>query len=142
MRSASTTVGCPPMQVMRRSPSSTTIASPERTSLAKESVLETVRRRSAPAYSQLTAASEEEGDDSNTPAAIANSPAARRGFEAIVLPSLPTLSSAPGRIRTCGPLLRRQSLCPLSYGGRLEERTAGLDRQSHAECLPKNGRLA
>lgn len=25
--------------------------------------------------------------------------------------------SAPGRIRTCGPLLRRQSLCPLSYGG-------------------------
>jgi hypothetical protein len=25
---------------------------------------------------------------------------------------------APGRIRTCGPLLRRQPLCPLSYGGR------------------------
>jgi hypothetical protein len=24
---------------------------------------------------------------------------------------------APGRIRTCGPLLRRQPLCPLSYGG-------------------------
>ena len=22
----------------------------------------------------------------------------------------------PGRIRTCGPLLRRQPLCPLSYG--------------------------
>ena len=27
------------------------------------------------------------------------------------------ISSAPGRIRTCGPLLRRQPLCPLSYGG-------------------------
>jgi hypothetical protein len=27
------------------------------------------------------------------------------------------VSSAPGRIRTCGPLLRRQPLCPLSYGG-------------------------
>ena len=26
-------------------------------------------------------------------------------------------SSAPGRIRTCDPLLRRQPLCPLSYGG-------------------------
>ncbi len=25
--------------------------------------------------------------------------------------------SAPGRTRTCGPLLRRQMLCPLSYGG-------------------------
>src|SRR5439155_26400494 len=24
---------------------------------------------------------------------------------------------APGRIRTCNPLLRRQMLCPLSYGG-------------------------
>ena len=27
------------------------------------------------------------------------------------------LRYAPGRIRTCGPLLRRQPLCPLSYGG-------------------------
>ena len=26
---------------------------------------------------------------------------------------------APGRIRTRGPLLRRQPLCPLSYGGAL-----------------------
>ena len=28
-----------------------------------------------------------------------------------------SINSAPGRIRTCGPLLRRQPLCPLSYGG-------------------------
>jgi hypothetical protein len=27
-----------------------------------------------------------------------------------------TVSSAPGRIRTCGLLLRRQALYPLSYG--------------------------
>jgi hypothetical protein len=29
------------------------------------------------------------------------------------------LMSAPGRIRTCGLLLRRQTLYPLSYGGAL-----------------------
>jgi hypothetical protein len=32
-------------------------------------------------------------------------------------PETALASSAPGRIRTSGPLLRRQPLCPLSYGG-------------------------
>ncbi len=31
------------------------------------------------------------------------------------------MKSAPGRIRTCGLLLRRQTLYPLSYGGAGEE---------------------
>src|SRR4051812_29292071 len=30
---------------------------------------------------------------------------------------VPNVESAPGRIRTCDPLLRRQPLCPLSYRG-------------------------
>ncbi len=39
---------------------------------------------------------------------------------------------APGRIRTCGLLLRRQTLYPLSYGG-VVKRTAplGLHRLAH-----------
>jgi integrase len=47
------------------------------------------------------------------------------------------LEDAPGRIRTCDPLLRRQPLCPLSYGGeesriRLEEQDRGPPRYNGA----------
>src|SRR5579875_676689 len=38
-------------------------------------------------------------------------------------------SSAPGRIRTCGLLLRRQTLYPLSYGGARAQRCAVGPRQ-------------
>jgi hypothetical protein len=43
------------------------------------------------------------------------------------------LDGAPGRIRTCGLLLRRQTLYPLSYGGALNINTApsGPDRLAH-----------
>jgi hypothetical protein len=34
-----------------------------------------------------------------------------------VIVGIRTTENAPGRIRTCGPLLRRQLLYPLSYGG-------------------------
>jgi hypothetical protein len=39
---------------------------------------------------------------------------------------------APGRIRTCGLLLRRQTLYPLSYGGaQTHIAPAGPDRLAH-----------
>jgi hypothetical protein len=40
------------------------------------------------------------------------------------------LDGAPGRIRTCGLLLRRQTLYPLSYGGAREKtmRRSGIDK--------------
>ncbi len=42
------------------------------------------------------------------------------------------LTGAPGRIRTCGLLLRRQTLYPLSYGGAADQlRQLGLPRLTH-----------
>jgi hypothetical protein len=48
-------------------------------------------------------------------------------------------TSAPGRIRTCGLLLRRQTLYPLSYGGaQTHIAPSGLDRLAHQGGCPAN----
>src|SRR5438093_7140234 len=43
-------------------------------------------------------------------------------------------AGAPGRTRTCNPLLRRQPLCPLSYGG-LSNYTVAQPAADPAETL-------
>ena len=52
--------------------------------------------------------------------------------------------SAPGRIRTCGLLLRRQTLYPLSYGGVVKQTAPmGLHRLAHRgprSCIGKRFR--
>ena len=47
---------------------------------------------------------------------------------------------APGRIRTCGLLLRRQTLYPLSYGGAREKCCANGPRQTNASQRPAEHR--
>ena len=60
---------------------------------------------------------------------------ADRTASSIILKKLPVTcekSSAPGRIRTCGLLLRRQTLYPLSYGGAPTKCCADGPRQTNA----------
>ena len=49
-------------------------------------------------------------------------------------------TGAPDRIRTCGLLLRRQTLYPLSYGGALEKCCANGPRQTNASRRPAGQR--
>ncbi|SBS71260.1 hypothetical protein MHPYR_640028 [uncultured Mycobacterium sp.] len=48
--------------------------------------------------------------------------------------------SAPGRIRTCGLLLRRQTLYPLSYGGAPTAAPLGSDSLTHFNDCPDRAR--
>ena len=56
------------------------------------------------------------------------------------LPLICGNSGAPGRIRTCGLLLRRQTLYPLSYGGARKKCCANGPRQTNASQRPAENR--
>ena len=47
---------------------------------------------------------------------LSNTTATRQREKLLRISKVECLNGAPGRTRTCGPLLRRQMLYPLSYG--------------------------
>ena len=65
---------------------------------------------------------------------------ARRTPNCAELPLICGNSGAPGRIRTCGLLLRRQTLYPLSYGGACTKCCANGPRQTNSSRRPPEHR--